>query len=108
MQLLDKAMVALSDDGRVCSVECVTYADAVWLVTMWNEAPHEGWKTPRRTVRLDSLRWMPTSFAGSRYLVRDPLPKALFEDPAPFAATERIVVDEAPPPIRIEIPKGVH
>ena len=105
---LDKAMVSLTGDGLVASVECVSYAGAVWLVTMWNEAPREGWKTPKRTVRLDSLRWMPSNFAGCRYLVKDPLPKALFEDPAPFAEAGPFAVDEAPPQIRVEIPTGIH
>lgn len=94
---MDKAMIAYAEDGQLGSVDCVSYAGAVWLVAMWNEAPREGWKTPKRTVRLDSLRWMPSSFAGCRYLVKDPLPKALFEDPRPFAAAEPFVVDEAPP-----------
>jgi hypothetical protein len=106
---LKTAMAHFSDGaGELFSVECIEHAGHTWLVTRWNEAPAEGWKTPARLVMLDNLPHQKTGRAFGDYNVQVGLPRSLFYDPAPWSGELPFVVVDQPPEMRVPIPRGIH
>jgi hypothetical protein len=100
--------VMVSDGTGLHSIGAIEYENNIWLVPVWIESPHEGWKKPERIIRLrrDRFQSMPPGFQAN-FFVPLPIPKVVFSGRVPpELASEYEVVEN--PQIRIEIPKGIH
>lgn len=74
-------LVTKDRDGGIVICDTIRYKDKLWLVPYWNENMTEGWKTPGRLIRLDTLPYQvaPGGDFPFKFVLEDPLPKSLLE-----------------------------
>ncbi|MGD0488095.1 MAG: hypothetical protein ABSB94_12980 [Syntrophorhabdales bacterium] len=75
-----KTLVGNDRDGDILSCDAIRYKDKLWLVPHWRENKIEGWKSPARLIRMDTLRFqnLPPGFHED-FVLNDPLPKVLLD-----------------------------
>lgn len=105
-------MISISGDPALENglhlADTIEYQGGLWLVPEWSEAPSEGWKKPKRIIRIDKFRHepMPGPYPAD-YLLHETVPKAVLDGNAASALVIGFVVIEAPD-ISFEIPRGIH
>lgn len=94
--------------GNLWLVDTIEHEGELWLVPGWLEAPHEGWKSPKRIICLSRMQHQATpEHPRYQFATREPLPTSVYEGLAQSSEEAGFLVVEAPN-IRFEIPKGVH
>jgi hypothetical protein len=102
-----KALIAVREEG-FHRADVIRVGGKYWIVPTWLEDPVQGYKSPERLVRLDSLRHR-KGVPGHPELdfeVYDPVPRAvLFGDPPARGSGFRVVRKSK---VRVPIPRGIH
>lgn len=105
-----QVLLGLDSGGDLFNCEAVEHAGQLWLVPHWLVAPELGVRRPARIIPMARFRSqkMPETWAQD-FVINDPVPKALFDDPIPREIAERFGVIEEPPDILLYFPaSGIH
>jgi hypothetical protein len=105
-----RTLIAITDESTIFQADTVEYQGKLWLVPEWLEAPTEGWKKPRRIIRLDGLEYQRLEAGDPRgnFVLKWPIPRAVIEGRDQNAANNGYVVVELPLGIQVPIPRGFH
>jgi len=71
-----KTIVGFDDSNSLLAVDTIEYEGKLWLVPKWLESPTEGWRQPAHIICLTTL---PHEKWGDRFLLRCPMPRAVFD-----------------------------
>jgi hypothetical protein len=71
------AMISIENEG-VFVCECVEYDGKVWIVPEWKDYPAKGYSRPARIICLSNLPHT-GRFSGVDYVLRDPIPRAVYD-----------------------------
>ncbi len=105
-------LTAISGDPKreneLLLMDTIEHEGKQWLVPEWLEAPTEGWKKPARIICLDGVPRdpLPPSYPA-KFVLKNPIPKAVLDGQIPSGTEAEYVVIEAPD-IRFDIPRGIH
>ncbi len=97
MEKITKLLKTLVPDSEgISSYDTIEYEDDLWLVPEWIDgSPSEELSRPARIIRITFLpRTGP--FGDAQYVLRDPIPKGIFEGHVPPELKELYVVIENP------------
>ena len=94
------------DDG-IYLVDTIEYEGGLWLVPEWIAGkPSKGYSRPARIIRITFLQ-RSGPFGKADHVLKDPLPKGVFEGHVPTELKDVYVVIENPD-IVVEIPPTYH
>ena len=95
-------------DGNIHRCDTIEYEGGLWLVPYWIENISEGYKSPVRIIRMDTLQFQRISgFGDSDFLLNDPIPKSVLDGQTHKQGSFSFVVVESPD-IRVPIPSRNH
>ena len=107
MEIL-KTLVGFSDEGSLFECDTILHDGEYWLVPEWLESPEAGHRRPARIIAMAGLRYQDmTGGWKQRFLLKDPMPKSVFDGRTPPQAAFGFRVVDLPE-IFLEIPKGIH
>jgi hypothetical protein len=86
-------------------LDTISWENGLWLVYKWTAAPTEGFRTPVRAIRVDTLRYrkLPLGQIGDFELL-DPIPIGVLDRTASLEEMRGYVV-KVGLPLEIPIPK---
>jgi hypothetical protein len=103
-----KALLAIEGENGIYECEAIEHEGQNWLVPQWLENPAEGWRTPERLVSLTGIPHQPPDPPGlPHFVVNEPIPKSVLDDPGPLPPGSKYVVRHWPG-VRFPIPRGIH
>jgi hypothetical protein len=87
----------ITDDGHVGTCTVIILGGLPWLVPWWIDSPDGRSTRPARIVGLAWVEHQRIERDGqTEFVVNQPLPKALFENPIPLGSVTGYVVLEGP------------
>lgn len=96
-----------TDGGEGVTVDVILRGGHPFLVPMWLDSPDGRETKPARIIPLDGLRHQDQPQFQPRWVVNDPIPKAVLEGRASSAEAMRFRVIEAPE-IVLPGPRAIH
>jgi hypothetical protein len=88
-----------SDDGTIYTVDVIEYQSGLWLVVLWRVNPTLGLQKPERIIRLDILPHQDLGepgFGPHRFVLNEPIPKAVLDGTTPPEQAHGFVVIDRP------------
>ena len=92
--MIYKAMYAYENEvSNIEKGDVVEHEEQWWLVSRWLLDISSGRQRPERLVAIAPFDPQTTTFAGCRWMIKRPVPRFLFDDPAPqVEGTEYVVL----------------
>ena len=82
--VVDQVIFAYANAGpEMLRGDVVEHENQWWLVPRWLINTSVGKRQPERMIAIASFLPQPTKMGGCRWMLRQPMPKFLFDDPAP-------------------------
>lgn len=99
-----------SDDGKIYTIDTISFRGGLWIVPLWNEAQDGKWIQPARIIRIDVLRHqrMPQKIGPHDIVLNEPVPKRLLDGLPPQPEDKHFQIEDQPDAPRIRSPDTLH